>query len=142
MSLKDFLIGAGTAIVGVALGAAIVCCCCNNCGEKGMGKRCDKQAPCYEQRDCPRSDEYRSCPKADKPCVMKMAKELGLSDEQMVQVKALQKAKREAAKADREKFETEFQKILNDEQKAKYNEIISAFGQKKYPKEQTPEMEE
>jgi flagellar motility protein MotE (MotC chaperone) len=59
---------------------------------------------------------------------MEMAKELKLSDEQMAKVEALQKAKRESALAEREKFQTEFQKILNSEQKAKYNELISAYG--------------
>ena len=143
MSLKDFLVGAGTAIVGVALGAVIVCCCCNKCGEKGdFGKCCEKQAPRPEQKDCQRPDEYRHCPKGDKPCVMKMVKELNLSDEQMVKVKALQKAKREAAIANRDKFQTEFENILNDEQKAKYNEIIQAKEKQGCPRAETPEMDE
>ena len=73
---------------------------------------------------------------------MKMVKELNLSDEQMVKVKALQKAKREAAIANRDKFQTEFENILNDEQKAKYNEMIQAKEKQGCPRAETPEMDE
>src|SRR5574344_507544 len=145
MSLKDFLIGAGTAIVGVALGAALTFCCNNSCNQNGgncpMKNRCENQAPYHHQRDGQRPDDYRPC---QRPCVMEMAKELKLSDEQMAKVEALQKVKRESALADREKYEKDFVSILNNEQKAKYNELISAYGNENgkgfCPQGQAPEM--
>ena len=90
----------------------------------------------HRQRDGQGPDCYRYGQKS------KIVKELQLSEEQKTKVDALQKTKREAALAEREKYEKDFVNILTDEQKAKYNEIISTFGQKKCPKEQTPEVEE
>ncbi|MBR5433135.1 MAG: hypothetical protein IK117_01710 [Bacteroidales bacterium] len=135
MNVKDFIIGACTAIVGVALGVA-VCCCVGNCG-----KKCDKpmppckmeQAECCPQGECcpdgpcckkggpkpPACDRRRP----HKACPMEMAKELNLSEEQIAQVKNLFEAQKSEMKAAKDKFDEAFKSILTDEQKAKLAEM-------------------
>lgn len=154
MNVKDFLIGACTAIVGAAIGVAI-CCCVSNCG-----KKCDKQSACpteQVQQCCPQGEccpdgpccqkgeccpDGSCCQKGSKQacerrkphgrCPMEMAKELNLSEEQMTQVKALFDAQKSEMKAAREKFDEAFKAILTDEQKAKFAEMKA---KKKCPKD-------
>ena len=142
MNVKDFLIGACTAIVGAAIGVAI-CCCVSNCG-----KKCDKQSACpteQVQQCCPQGEccpDGPCCQKGPKQacerrkphgkCPIEMAKELNLSEEQMTQVKALFDAQKSEMKAAREKFDEAFKAILTDEQKAKFAEMKA---KKKCPKD-------
>ena len=156
MNVKDFLIGACTAIVGAAIGVAI-CCCVGNCG-----KKCDKPMP-----PCPMEQMEKCCPQGEccpdgpccqkgpkqacerrKPhgkCPMEMAKELNLSEEQMTQVKALFDSQKAEMKAAKEKFDESFKSILTDEQKAKFEELKAAKKcgkDKKNPKCEQPEDED
>lgn len=125
MNVKDFLIGACTAIVGAALGATICCFCCNN----NCDKKCDKpDGPCpiEQQHNGPKcQDAPKDCHKGDKKdCYFeKFAQELGLSEEQMTQIKALKEQQKSAMKAAKETFDNSLQSILTDEQKAKFAEI-------------------
>lgn len=121
MNVKNFLIGACTGIVCMALGAALCCFCCS--------KKCDKpMPPCPTEQQCQRP-EGPQCQGPEKPgkkdkCgIMDIAKDLQLSEEQMTQLKALKEAKKEVVKAAREKFEADFSAILTDEQKAKFEAI-------------------
>lgn len=119
MNVKEFLVGAGTMLVGVALGAVICCTLCS--------KKCDKpMPPCQKEQQCQRHDgpQHGKCHKPDQKCfMMKFAKELNLSDEQMAKIKELKESQREAMKAEREKFEASFQSILTDEQKAQLEKM-------------------
>ena len=138
MNVKNFLIGACTAVVSMALGAIL--CCVLTCP-----KKCDKpMPPCPTEQQCqrPEGPQGPQCQGPEKPgkkdkCgIMDIAKELQLSEEQMTQLKALKDAKKEAVKAAREKYEADFSALLTDEQKAKF-EAIKA--QKPCDKGQKPE---
>lgn len=129
MSVKDFLIGAGTMLVGVALGVAV--CCAVNCGK--CGKKGDKpMPPCPMEQQCQRPDGPHHfnggpegpCAKMGKefPCA-KMAQELQLTEDQLAQIEAANAEQREAKKAAKEKFDETFQSILTDEQKAQLEKI-------------------
>lgn len=119
MNVKEFLVGAGTMLVGIALGAVICCTVC--C------KKCDKQMPsCPMEQQCQRHDgpQHGKCHKPDhKNFMMKFAKDLNLSDEQMAKIKELKQSQKDAMKAEREKFDAAFQSILTDEQKAQLEKM-------------------
>ena len=155
MNVKDFLIGACTAIVGAAIGVAI-CCCVSNCGEKcdkqdsscptEQVEKCCPQGECCPDGPCCHKGQKQACDRR-KPhgrCPMEMYKDLNLSEEQMTQIKDLFEAQKTDMKAAREKFDEAFKSILTDEQKTKFEELKAqkkCQKDKKCPKD-TPQDED
>ena len=139
MNVKDFIIGACTAIVGAALGAALCCTLC--C------KKCDK--PC-DKPECPTEQAHRPHHNFDGPrhqwkCPMQMADELNLSDEQKAQLKEFVDTQKEEMKQSHDKFAASFQSILTDEQKAKFEELKAqkkCKKDKKCPKDKPADDED
>lgn len=117
MNVKDFLIGAGTMLVGVALGVAV--CCTVNCG-----KKCNKpMGPCPMEKKCQRPDGPRHFNRGPEDFCMKMAKDLQLTEEQIAQIEAANAEQKEARQAAKTKFSETFQSILTDEQKAQLEKM-------------------
>ena len=126
MNVKDFLIGACTAIVGAGIGVVLCCTlCCKKCD-----KPCDKpMPPCPTEQRGPHHDFDGH--KHFGKCAMQMADELNLSEEQKAQIKTFADTQKEELKQIHKKFDESFQSILTDEQKAKFEELKA---QKKCPK--------
>lgn len=133
MSVKDFLIGACTAIVGAALGACICCYCCNStCDDQKCDKpdeKCKMEQSCRGPQDGPR-DHHRG---DKKECRMeKLANDLNLTDDQKAQIRALEGQQKEAMRAAKASFDSSFQAILTDEQKAKFAEVKACAKERKH----------
>lgn len=132
MNVKDFLIGAGTMLVGVALGVAV--CCAVNCG-----KKCEKpMGPCPMEKKCQRPDGPHHFDGGPEGFCKKMANDLQLTEDQIAQIEAANAEQRQARKAAKDKFDEVFQSILTDEQKAQL-EKFKAEKCKKHGKKRCQE---